>query len=111
MGVQILRVAGDKISKNGVLACGWVALSRSVIFCAVGIFNFFAGCVIRDTWQHRTYICETLCHQIKNGANFKKCNFFAKFAHIWRAVIPEILIRRNVSVHQIVGGYVPCEQH
>jgi len=70
VGVHILRVAGDKVSKNGILACGWVALSRSVIFCAVGIFNFFAGYVIRDTWQHRTYISETLCHQIKKWREF-----------------------------------------
>ena len=111
MGVQISRVAGGKVAKNGISASGWVALSGSVIFCTVGIFYFFAGYVIRVTMQHRTYISETLCHQIKNGANFKKCKIFAKFAHIWRAVIPEILISTNVSVYQILGGYVPCEQH
>jgi len=70
VGVQMLRVAGGKVSKNGISACGWVALSGSVIFRAVGIFNFFAGYIIADTWEHRTYISETLCHQIKKWHEF-----------------------------------------
>ena len=59
VGDQISTVAGGKVTKNAISACGWVALSGSVIFCTVGIFNFFAGYFSRDIVQHHAYICET----------------------------------------------------
>ena len=59
VGVQISGAAGGKVAKIGFAVWRWVTLSGSQIFSNVGIFNFFAANVSRDTCERPGYICET----------------------------------------------------